>query len=528
MKRILLLLLPIALVACQDSTDPAGLESDGPSPLLQTTATQASADRVMPGRVLVKLQPRASEVDLAAAHGLQLESRGQGNAFVVLRGAVGNERAQAARLRVDNRVIWAEPDYLRQTTAIDPRLWAFYNPGGLQIYYKRGKNNGRPVTSYVSANDADEDNVEGYASGGSQTVIGSIDTGVDFGHSEFLPGQLIAGHDWYSNDADPSDTDGHGTHTTGTMVGRTVGVAGVAGAGLNVRVYVQRVCGPLGCPTSAIVNAIRAAADYPGMVAMNLSLGGGSESQAEKDAIAYSVNTRGVLVIASAGNGGTSTVSCPACDPLAISVAASDWLDQHAYYTNWGNGLDITAPGGELYSNTTEEAGIYSAYNGGGYAYLQGTSMAAPQVTGTAAIVASKAGLTSAQLRNRIEGTADDLGPNGYDTSFGHGRLNSYRAVTNTTLNEGGPPGGSTLTASFTYSCGGNSTCNFDGSSSTGATSWDWAFGDDGSGSGITVTHTFQNAGPYSVTLTVGDGTATDATSQTLSCGVKGKKLRCS
>lgn len=365
MKRTLLLLLPIALVACQDATDPAAPGSDAPSPLLQATTTQGTTDRVMPGRVLVGLRPGASETDLAAAHGLQVEGRGQRDAFVVFRGAAGNERAQAARLRGDNRVVWAEPDYLRQTTTIDSRLWAFYNPGGLQIFYARGRNNGKPVTSYISVNDADEDNIEGYASGGSAVVIGSIDSGVDLDHPEFLTGQLIAGQDWYSGDADPSDTDGHGTHTTGTMAGRTVGVAGVAGAGPNVTVYVQRVCGPLGCPTSAIVNAIYAAADYPGMVAMNLSLGGGSESQAEKNAIDYAVNTKGVLVIASAGNGGTGTVSCPACDPFAISVAASDWLDEHAYYTNYGNGLDIIAPGGELYSNTTSEAGIYSSVPGG-------------------------------------------------------------------------------------------------------------------------------------------------------------------
>src|SRR5690606_33807042 len=135
--------------------------------------------------------------------------------------------------------------------------------------------------------DADEDNVEGYGAGGAAVVVGSIDTGVDFAHTEFLPGQLIAGRDWYNNDDDPSDDDDHGTHTTGTMVGRTVGGAGVAGAGANVRVHVQKVCGRRGCPLSAIANAIRAAADVPGMVAMNLSLGGSTESQGEKDAIAY-------------------------------------------------------------------------------------------------------------------------------------------------------------------------------------------------------------------------------------------------
>ena len=88
------------------------------------------------------------------------------------------------------------------------------------------------------------DNIEGYAAGGADVTIGSIDTGVDFSHPEFT-GRLIAGKDWVNNDNDPSDTpdEGHGTHTTGTMAGSTVGVAGVSGAAPHVKVYVQRVCG---------------------------------------------------------------------------------------------------------------------------------------------------------------------------------------------------------------------------------------------------------------------------------------------
>ena len=357
-------------------------------------------------------------------------------------------------------------------------------------------------------------------------MIGSIDTGVDFSHPEFLSGQLIAGTDWYSNDSDPTDENGHGTHTTGTMAGRNVGVAGVSGAGGNVKVYVQRVCGQMGCPSDAIANAIRAAADY-GVVAMNLSLGGGSESTAEKNAIAYAVNTKNALVIASAGNDGTTTVSCPACDPLAISVAALNWQDQLSYYSNRGSGLDISAPGGEMYSNTSEEGGIYSSVPGG-YAYYQGTSMAAPMVTGVAGIVASKnANLRGSSLRARLENTADDLGANGYDTSFGNGRVNAYRAVTNTTLNEGGGSGG-TLAASFTYSCS-VTTCNFDGSGSTNATTYAWTFGDGGAGSGVTTSHTYASTnGSYDVRLTVGDGSTTDATTQTISCRLRGKTVRCS
>ena len=124
--------------------------------------------------------------------------------------------------------------------------------------------------------------------------------------------------------------------------------------------------------------------------------------------------------------------------PLAISVAASNWQDELSYYSNWGPGLDLTAAGGEMYSNTTQEAGIFSSIRGGAYAYFQGTSMAAPQVTGTAGVVASTTGLTGAALRTRLLSSADDLGAPGYDQTFGNGRLNSYRAVTSSTLPGGG------------------------------------------------------------------------------------------
>jgi serine protease len=477
--------------------------------------------------VLARFESGVSVPEVAAAYGLEVTGHGYANAFVMLRGAVGNERAIAARMANDPRVVFAEPDYARQPHTLDSRLWAFFNPGGLTIRFTSGASSGDVVNSMISKVDADEDNVEGYAAGGADVVIGSIDTGVDLDHPEFLSGQLIAGKDWFSNDNDPSDENGHGTHTTGTMAGQTVGVAGVSGAGPHVKVLVQRVCGPRFCSTSGIANAIMAAADYPNMVAVNVSIGGGDLSTVEHDAIAYAKG-KDVLVIASAGNGSTGTVECPACDPDAISVAASDWLDEHAYYTNWGSGLDITAPGGELYSNTTEEAGIYSSYLGGGYRYLQGTSMAAPQVTGTAAIVASKTGLRGAALRSRLESTVDDLGAGGYDTNFGHGRLNSYRAVTGNTPPGESTGGGLTLSASFSYSCKGGSTCSFDGSGSSLATSWSWTFGDGGSATGPTPSHTYSAAGDYTVSLTVsGSGGGSSSTSQTLSCTAKGQKLRC-
>jgi serine protease len=403
---------------------------DVPASVRLSTSSQ---EQVVGGDVVVKVRSGADLATVARNHGLQVAERGYANAFAILHGAVGSERTNAASLRRDANVEWAEPNYLRKPTTIDPRLWAFYNPGGLNMLFTKGRSAGFSIpSSYASLSDADEDNVESYAAGGSDVVVGSIDTGVDLTHVEF-DGRLIAGRDWYNNDNDPTDDQGHGTHTTGTMAGATVGVAGVSGAAPHVRVYVQKVCGRRGCPSSAIASAIRAAADIAGMVAVNVSLGGSTETQAEKDAIAYATS-KNVLVIASAGNDGTGTVSCPACDPNAISVSASNWQDKKTSYSNYGPGLDIGAPGGECYSNTTPEGCIYSAYMGGGYAWMQGTSMAAPQVTGAAAIVASKLGLRGGALRTRLLGTTDNVGT---DAHFGAGRLNIYRAVTGSSLSSG-------------------------------------------------------------------------------------------
>lgn len=448
------LLALATLAACSDEAPTNSALSPVQAPSL---ARAASEDAVVPGEVLVKFKDGVDGSSILRAHGLVRRALGYKGSFEVLQGARGQERALAAILKNDANVEWAEPNYIRHVDAIDSRLWAFFNAGGqnMSFYNDPNGSTGLIPASYASTSDSDMDAIEGIAAGGGAVVISSIDTGVDFNHPEFT-GRLIKGCDWYSmaaagngsatcSDFTPDDTpdEGHGTHTTGTMAGTTVGVAGVTGASPNVKVLVQRVCGTAGCYTSSIINAIRAAADYPGMVAMNLSLGGRTESSGEKSAIQYATN-KGVLVIAAAGNDGTNKVGCPACDPNAISVSATDWKDVITSYSQYGSGLDIAAPGGLCYSNTTEEGCIFSAivsgytggrtYNGplagGSYAYMNGTSMATPQVTGAAAAVASKTGLRGAALRTRLQSTADDKGVAGVDTKYGNGRLNVYRAVT--------------------------------------------------------------------------------------------------
>ena len=445
----------LAIAACSDV--PVQPDAAAPAPTSPSLSKAPAEDEVVAGEVIVKLKDNASVDAVTRRHGLAKGRTGYAKAYDILVTGKGNERAIAARLARDPDVEYAEPNYIRHVDAIDARLWAFYNPGGLNMSFYNDPNGrtGPLPSTYASIKDADEDNIAGYAATGQNVQIGSIDTGVDFAHPEFT-GRLIAGKDWYSNDGNtPYDTpdEGHGTHTTGTMAGTNVGVAGVAGAASHVKVYVQRVCGANGCPTSAIINAINAAVDYKiagnPLVAVNMSLGGNSESTGEKTAIARAMQN-GVLVIASAGNSGSGKVACPACDPNAVSVASTTWRDELAPYSQSGSGLDLSAPGGSCYSNTTENGCIFSAvatgYTGGRtytlggkgpYAYMQGTSMAAPQVTGTAAIVASVTGLRGAALRDRLYHTADDLGAKGYDTKFGNGRINSYRAVKGTSLGTG-------------------------------------------------------------------------------------------
>src|SRR5678816_2038982 len=198
-----------SLAACSDApVSPNKL--DAPDDVVLSANVGGGPEQVMAGEVIVKLKDMSGVEAVAREHGLAVGERGYRDAFVVMRGNAGVEQANARALKGDSRVEYAEPNYLRQPTTINTNLWAFYNPGNKNMLYTKGQNSGKPISSsYASLADADEDNIEGYAAGGSIVTIGSIDTGVDFTHSEFAAGQLIAGRDWYSNDNDPSDTDGH-------------------------------------------------------------------------------------------------------------------------------------------------------------------------------------------------------------------------------------------------------------------------------------------------------------------------------
>ena len=146
----------IALAACSDVPVTPDTNSALPQSLSLGVSQSDDEDQVVDGEILVKLKDNKDLDKVAKEKGLAIGRKGFKDEFVVLKGNKGSEKADADDLAKDSRVEWAEPNYLRQPT-IDARLWAFYNPGGLNMSFSNGS--GPIPSSYASVLDADEDNV---------------------------------------------------------------------------------------------------------------------------------------------------------------------------------------------------------------------------------------------------------------------------------------------------------------------------------------------------------------------------------
>ena len=240
----------------------------------------------------------------------------------------------------------------------------------------------------------------------------------------------------------------HGGHVAGTIGG--VGNDGVGGTGINWTVRMRAVRGlditgsgsffdiaqgvlyAAGLPAS---NGAGSTVTAPSRAALiNMSLGGSSNTSVLANAVTAATNA-GTLIIASAGNNSDFRPSYPAAYPEVVSVVAIGADMQLAEYTTVGTTVSLSAPGGSFrFANT---AGVVSSTwnfqtSAPNYAYYEGTSMAAPHVTGVAALVLSaNPNMTGAQLRARLQNTAVDLGPPGRDDRYGYGLVNANNALRN-------------------------------------------------------------------------------------------------
>ncbi|RLE47968.1 hypothetical protein DRJ25_01085 [Candidatus Woesearchaeota archaeon] len=222
--------------------------------------------------------------------------------------------------------------------------------------------------------------------------VGVIDTGIDYNHE-----QLRArfsdekGYDFVSETTKPQDDNGHGTHVAGIIAGEEVGVAPAA------QLFALKALDARGSGSEAdIISAIDWAIEN-GLQVLNLSLGSNYASKAEKAAIDAALQA-GIVIAAAAGNDGNSDYTFPASYAGVLSVAAVNHKNEHAYFSNYNDAVNISAPGVE----------IFSCYKGNSYIELSGTSMATPHVAGAAALVISLA--ADAHLEEILEATALALG----------------------------------------------------------------------------------------------------------------------
>lgn len=249
-------------------------------------------------------------------------------------------------------------------------------------------------------------------------VVAVVDTGVQLDHPD-LKGRLVKGTNIVDPSAQPEDDVGHGTHVAGIIAAEVNNNEGVAGMTWYTKVMPVKALDNSGAGTTySVAEGIIWAADH-GANVINLSLGNYAEAQFLHDAIKYA-HDKGVLVVAASGNDNTDRPGYPAAYPEVVAVGATGSDELRAPYSNYGDYIDVAAPG----------TSIASTYPGSRYAALSGTSMATPHVSALASLMlAANGGLTNDRVADLLGKTARDLGAAGKDAEFGYGQIDVRAAV---------------------------------------------------------------------------------------------------
>lgn len=253
---------------------------------------------------------------------------------------------------------------------------------------------------------------------GTGVKVAIVDTGIDTRHRD-LKANIKGGYNCIAESTNFNDDHGHGTHCAGIVaaVNNDMGVVGVAPEAwlYGVKVLDASGSGYL----SDCVQGIQWCVDN-GIDVASMSWGGYGDWPTLQDAC-DAAWAAGLVLVAAAGNDAYETPDLlPAGYSSVIAVSATDSSDALAYFSNYGAEIEVAAPG----------VSIYSTYKGGGYAYMSGTSMACPHVSGVAALIlAVHPTYTNSQVRQTLWNTAEDLGASGWDIYYGYGLVDAQAAV---------------------------------------------------------------------------------------------------
>jgi subtilisin family serine protease len=431
--------------------------------LLSTFAFGSTTDPIAkytPGSVIVKLKNNSSPASLAQSLpgvlgtgaveplfkniNTDSKSKVQLSDFYILQISEAlDARQAAAEISLSALVEYAQPNYLHQLHGIpnDPDFSA------------------QPFLNQISAAEAWD-----ITHGDSNVVIAILDTGVDWDHPDLADdiwtneGEIpddgidndfngkvddVRGWDFVNNasnaaisedgedeDNDPSDYNGHGTHVAGLAAAVTDNGVGVSGGGWNceimpLRVGYETTDGTGSIQTSAVLKALQYSVDN-GASVLNASFGGPFNDFAERDMMRYAFDN-GVVVVKSAGNSNSDIGYSPDNEDFVLSVAAVRNNDIKAAYSNFGDWVKISAPGGN------RGIGLRSTYPDDSYNSIWGTSMSGPVAAGIAGLVKSvHPDWTAAQVMMHLVDTADNIDAVNplYVGQLGNkGRVNAFRAV---------------------------------------------------------------------------------------------------
>lgn len=334
----------------------------------------------------------------------QLEVISWNSPFVVIGKEDVHEDELVNKLRQDNDVLFAEPNFAFANQAVITQAKVEPN----DEFFKPYQWNLEQIQVEDGWNFANGDNV----------TIAIIDSGVDADHID-LQNKLTDGYNAINDTADFSDGNGHGTHVAGIAAALTNNVEGIAGVSWQSTIMPIKVLDDNGEGSSySVARGIYWAVDN-GADVINMSLGDYYHSDILYDAIEYAYE-QDVILISASGNENTSDAMYPAAYPQVITVASVNEDRNRSFFSNYGDHVDVAAPGEHIPSTYVDDQ----------YVMLSGTSMASPHVAGLAALIRSvNPSLTNEEIGNLILGNANQLGDGEFNVYYGYGEINVNKTL---------------------------------------------------------------------------------------------------